>query len=401
MKLNKKTISNLLTIRYDPSIKPETKLSTYKDFETKFSDPNGKITQNFLESSIKNLIPINEKTITISLSGGIDSTLCLALIRKLFPEKKIVSLCGVFGDGFDESKIAKNIANDFDSNFKIVSMSSIFTNMPEIISITNKPRWNTYTHLIAKNAKKYSKTLVTGDGADELFGGYIFRYSKFLNISKSNDNWKNKVANYLECHNRDWVPDQEKIFHKNLKFNWNEIYKYLKPYFSNPLDPVLQVMLADFNGKLIHDFIPTAKSVCNHYGINTAPIFLNQNLISFALKLPLSQKYDKKNEHGKLILRKLTKKLSVKHMDEKKGFSPSLHFDWKKNGRDICKSYLLDKNAVIFKKRLINKSWVSHALKIVDNDGDIRYLNRLISILALEIWLKIFVTNELKKSSKL
>jgi asparagine synthase (glutamine-hydrolysing) len=67
----------------------------------------------------------------------------------------------------------------------------------------------------------------------------------------------------------------------------------------------------------------------------------------------------------------------------------------------ICNSYLLDSNAIIYKKKIINEKWVKHALNIIDNDGDIRYLNRIISILALEIWFKIFVTKELKKSSKL
>jgi len=401
MNLSDKTISNLLTIRYDPSSIPEKKFFSYKDFKTKFSDPNGTTTQNLLETSIKNSIPLNETTISVSLSGGIDSTLCLALLRKVFPQKKIISLCGVFGEGFDESLVARKIASDFDSDFKVVKMNSIFTNMPEIISITNKPRWNTYTHLIAKNAKKFSNILVTGDGADELFGGYVFRYSKFLNITTPSDDWKKRVLNYLECHNRDWVSDQENIFTKKMKFQWNTIHQYFKSYFNNSLDPLKQVMLADFNGKLLQDFIPTGKSISQHYRIKNVPIFLDQNLITFALKLPISQKFDKKNDKGKLILRKLTKKLKVNHMDEKKGFSPSLHLDWKKNGRMICNSYLLDSNAIIYKKKIINEKWVKHALNIIDNDGDIRYLNRIISILALEIWFKIFVTKELKKSSKL
>ena len=93
-------------------------------------------------------------------------------------------------------------------------MPSIYQTMPKLISITKKPRWNTYTHIIAQEAKKFSNMYIAGDGADEVFGGYTFRYNKFLNLYKPKSNWKNKIKNYLECHNRDWVPNQKTLFGK-------------------------------------------------------------------------------------------------------------------------------------------------------------------------------------------
>ena len=87
--------------------------------------------------------------------------------------------------------------------------------------------------------------------------------------------------------------------------------------------------------------------------------------------------------------------------EEKKGFSPSLYLDWQKNGKTIAESFLLNKKSQIYKKNIINYDWVVNAFEKVEFDGDIRYLNRLISILALEIWIKIFITHELKSNSKL
>ena len=321
--IKKKLIKNYLTIRYDPMINSKN-LAKWKDFISNTSDINGKITEKFLGDSILNSIPDDDSPISVSLSSGIDSSLCLAILRKTFPKRKIIAFCGIFDTGFDESKEAKIIADDFSAEFKTVNMDSIFTNMPEIISITKRPRWNTYNHIIAKEAKKKSNYLVTGDGADELFGGYVFRYNKFIQLLNSKDNWLGKTKKYLECHNRDWVFDQTSIFHKNTKFSWSEIYNYFKPYFQNSLDPLSQVMLADFNGKLLFDFIPTGKSISNYYNIKSIPIFLGSDLINFALKLPLNQKYNKKTVTGKLILRKIAKRLDVKHIEEKKGFSPSL-----------------------------------------------------------------------------
>ena len=398
--LDKVAIRNILSIRYNPLEKPLIKPAKWKDYANEtHGNSRGRLQELLLKSTLDKLS--DQKTIAISLSGGIDSTLCLGLIRHAFPEKKVIGICGVFAGGFDESIVAKRVADKFNADFHIVHMESVFTHMPEIITITKKPKWNTYIHLIAKHAKKFTNTLVTGDGSDELFGGYTFRYRKFLNLLNKNDNWKIRTINYLECHNRDWVPDQERMFGASIKFNWDVIYNYFKPFFQNKLHPLKQVMLADFNGKLLYDFIPMGRAIASYYNIHSFPIFLDPNVISFASRLPIEQKYDQKSHKGKLILREIADNLGVKHMDEKRGFSPSLFTDWKEHGRDVCIKYLLDEKSNIYRKKMININWVRRAFHTVDDDGDIRYLNRLISILALEIWYRVIITKEIKPTTRL
>lgn len=375
--------------------------ATWKDFLPENHDSNGKVTEKLLLQSVNKSIPDDESPISISLSSGIDSSLCLAVLRKSFPKRKIVAICGVFEDGYDESKEARKIANNFDADFQVLHMDSIFANMPEIISISKKPRWNTYNHLVAKEAKRKSDFLVTGDGADELYGGYVFRYSKFQTLLEKRDGWLQKARKYLDCHNRDWVPDQEVLFGKAIRFDWNDIYEYFRPYFHNGLEPITQVMLADYNGKLLHDFIPTGKMIFDHYDICGVPIFLDPAVVSFSRKLSLREKYDVGTGKGKLVLRKISKRMGVNHIEEKKGFSPSLLLDWQKHGKEVCQSWLLDKKGLIFEKKLISRDWVQRAFFKVETDGDIRYLNRLISVLALEIWMRLFVTKEITYRTRL
>lgn len=393
--LDKTSIRNFLSLRYNPEEIPHFKPASWRNFETKFYDPDGYKTERLLKKSVSNSLAGKNDIIVVSLSAGIDSTLSLALLRESFPDKKIIAICAIFKQGFNEAVKAKIIAKKFDADFKIVVIDSIFTRIPELVSITGKPKWNTYHHLIAKEAKKFGKILVTGDGADEIFGGYTFRYNKFLKLLQPKDNWVKKTTNYLECHNRDWVPDQQYVFGGLIKFNWNKIYNYFKPYFINPLHPLQQVMLADFNGKLLFDFIPTGQAISRHYDLQQVSIFIDQNLINFALHLPLSQKYDHKNLEGKIILRKIAKRFGIEQMKEKKGFSPDLLSDWKKYGKKICESYLLEKNSYIFKKNLINYNWVLRAFERVENENDIRYLNRLVAVLTLEIWYRIFISKDL------
>lgn len=400
-RLDKKSIRNFLTIRYNPLERPIESPISWRNFKNDTNDPTGTITEKLLLNSISKIRTTKDSSFVVSLSSGIDSSLCLALLRKAFPDKKIVAVCGVFRYGFDESGIAKEIANKFNADFKLVSIDSIFTNMPELISVTGKPRWNTYQHLIAREARKYGHVMVTGDGADEIFGGYTFRYSKFLNLLRPTNNWKIKAINYLECHNRDWVPDQESLFGSILKFDWNEIYNYFRSYFSNSLHPLQQVMLADYNGKLLFDFLPSGIAISRYYGIDSFMPFRDPSVIDFALRLPIDQQYDHINEKGKLVLRKIAKRLGVEHIQEKKGFSPDVWYDWKDHGKKICQNFLLQENSHIFKKKLINYNWVLRSFERVENDGDIRYLFRLISIFALEIWYKIFITKEMKSTTKL
>ena len=393
------SIRNILTIRYDITEKTVNKPATTLDFKRSFNDQGGYMTEKLLNNSFRKIREYDK--FSISLSGGIDSSLCLALLRNNFPKAEITTISGVFENAYDESTHAKKLAEKFDADFHPINMESIYTKMPEIVYIVKKPKWNTYNHLIAKQAKKVSKILVTGDGGDEVFGGYTFRYKKFLDLIKPNDNWKTKTIKYLECHNRDWVPDQKFLFDKGIKFDWDEIYNYFKPYFKNQLHPLNQVMLADFNGKLLHDFIPTGNAVERYYKIERFSPFLEEGVKPFALGLPLRSKYNAVADQGKIVLRKINNRLNVKYVKGKHGFSPSLIFDWKKFGKDIFMANAFEKKSNIYTKKIINRDWIIHALERIENDGDIRYLNRITSILALEIWYKIFIKKDLSPRNSL
>ena len=82
-----------------------------------------------------------------------------------------------------------------------------------------------------------------------------------------------RIKSYLNCHERDWVPDQEKLFNKKIQFSWNEIFQLLKPNFDNKLSLLNQVYLADFNGKLLFNMIPLYRKFHDHFKVKyIAPI---------------------------------------------------------------------------------------------------------------------------------
>ena len=392
-------IKEILTLRYHPSLDISTKKFTSNDFEPKNSpnylDHIEKLILNTMENEI------NEKKISVALSGGVDSTLLIGLLRKALPDIEVEAISVKFADSVDETTIAANIANKFNANHHVVKIENFLEQLPKAISIIKMPFWDTHWYHIVKTAKEFSESLVSGDGGDELFGGYTFRYEKFLLNYNSKMTALDKTKLYLECHKRDWVPNQYDLFGEKASFSWDEIYSKLVPYFDNSLPPVDQVFLADINGKLLYNWTPLNSRFHNYFELKAIrPLFSNE-LITYATHLDHSLKYNQAENIGKLPLRQIL----VKHVDpnlitrKKQGFSVNTINLWKSQGMKLC-DYYLD-NCRIAEDDWINKEWINDNLRKLKNDSDVRYINKFLGLLALEIWYRIFMTKEMRDDTVL
>jgi len=252
---------------------------------------------------------------------------------------------------------------------------------------------------VVKKSRTFSKILISGDGGDELFGGYTFRYKKFLSLTSENSTPLEKVKAYLQCHERDRVIDQEKIFNKKSKFSWNSIYNMLLPYFDNSLPRLEQVYLSDYNGKLLYNFNPINSRLTDYFEMKQLTPLLNNELLNTAPHIASKYKYDVDGEIGKLPLRTILAKNNAKSLvtKEKLGFSVNTTNLWKSYGHSLCKEFL--GNSRIVQDGWINKDWI---LKHIDNSElDVKYINKFLGILALEIWFRIFVTKEMNGNESL
>ena len=355
--------------------------------------------ENSISSEIKNEVIDNH--VSVALSGGVDSTLVMALLRKTKPDIKIDAISLKFADSIDETKIASNIANKFNADHHIISIENFLEDLPKAISIIKMPFWDTHWFHMVKTATKFSTTLVSGDGGDELFGGYTFRYKKFLTNFNSNMTPLDKTKLYLECHERDWVPDQMELFGSKANFSWDEIYSKIIPYFDNSLSPLDQVFLADINGKLLYNWIPLNSSFHEFFNLKPITPILSKELMKYALHLKNSIKYNSNNNIGKIPLREiLSKYISPKLITpNKQGFSVNTINLWNSHGKKIC-NYYLD-NARIVKDKWISEDWVKKHLKKLDEKPDVRYVNKFLGLLAFEIWYRIFITKEMNPETKL
>ncbi|CAM5735796.1 asparagine synthase (glutamine-hydrolyzing) [Mycolicibacterium aubagnense] len=119
-------------------------------------------------------------TVGAFLSGGIDSTAIAALAMRHNP-KLITFTTGFEREGFSEVDVAVASAEAIGARHvtKVVSQAEFVDALPEIVWYLDEPVADPALvplFFIAREARKHVKVVLSGEGADELFGGYtIYR----------------------------------------------------------------------------------------------------------------------------------------------------------------------------------------------------------------------------------
>lgn len=144
-----------------------------------------KVTQDLVQKSVLSR-SISDVSLGTFLSGGVDSSivsLCLAQQQ----EKKIDTFSiGFEKKSFDESDKSRLVSKLINSNHHefIISEKDLTKNIDEIILNFDEPFADSSalaTYLVSKKTKDYVKVALTGDGGDEVFGGYNKYYMGKLN----------------------------------------------------------------------------------------------------------------------------------------------------------------------------------------------------------------------------
>ena len=119
-------------------------------------------------------------TVGAFLSGGIDSTAIAALAMRHNP-RLITFTTGFEREGFSEVDVAVASAEAIGARHvtRVVSQQEFVAALPEIVWYLDEPVADPALvplFFIAKEARKHVKVVLSGEGADELFGGYtIYR----------------------------------------------------------------------------------------------------------------------------------------------------------------------------------------------------------------------------------
>ena len=298
------------------------------------------------------------------LSGGIDSSLVSIFMQKLNTKKIDTFSIKFKNENYDESKFSDYISKTIGSVHHQIQIDEInFKDaIEEIIDVYGEPFADSSqipTILISKFTKKKVKVCLSGDGADELFGGYNrYKYIpicwKFFKLLGLKYNFNKFVFQFfLKNLNFFLVPiiqlflgrNDKQIQYKIDKFiriiqnakNQHDLYINLisNNALGNKFDLDLNnnfkfnnnnsieetMMIMDQMDYLPNDILYKVDHASMSVGLETRMPFLDLNIFKFSKSLPLKYKVNK-NETKILLKNVLKKYTNEKFVNrEKMGFS--------------------------------------------------------------------------------
>jgi asparagine synthase (glutamine-hydrolysing) len=119
----------------------------------------------------------------VFLSGGIDSSAVVAMMKKLdVKDIKTFSVAWDYGDNFNETKYARQVSEQFgtDHTEYFMSADDFKDFLPDYIRHMDEPVTEAAAislYYLAKKTKEKVTVVLSGEGADEVYGGYpIYKY---------------------------------------------------------------------------------------------------------------------------------------------------------------------------------------------------------------------------------
>jgi asparagine synthase (glutamine-hydrolysing) len=184
--------------------------------------------KELLESSVKYRM-ISDVPVGAFLSGGVDSSVITAIMANLSTQPVKTFTIGFNEDGYNEFEYSRLIADRYKTDHQeiIISGADYINKMDDLISYKDAPLSvpnEIPLSMMAKELKKKVTVVLSGEGADEIFGGYgrIFRSPFDYSRSKSN---------FIDTLNA----SEKETLNKNL------IDKYGRKSFDNELDHFYQL----------------------------------------------------------------------------------------------------------------------------------------------------------------
>jgi asparagine synthase (glutamine-hydrolysing) len=252
--------------------------------------------RTLLERSLRARIP-NSQTLGSSLSGGIDSSLVLALLRKLY-EGKITSYSLSFGSEYrNELQFSSLMARHLGVKHEVIeiSPSMIIQYLDETINSLNLPIGDPLTvpnYLLFKEASQEVSHVFNGEGGDPCYGGPKNIPMVLAGLYGSENEECGELSQesaYLRSHLKcyDDLPSMlsssviEEIPHSLFE-------RELAPYFNDNRWPSLVNKLQRVNVlfKGGHHILPKIDSLSLPFGITPLSPLFDASLVKFSFTVP-------------------------------------------------------------------------------------------------------------------
>jgi asparagine synthase (glutamine-hydrolysing) len=257
----------------------------------------------------------------VLLSGGLDSSLLVAILARLGQNDLKTFSVGfetigdVEGDEFHYSDlIASRFATD---HHRIrVDGSRAIESLPGMVAAMSEPMMSHDAigfYLLSQEVSKYVKVAQSGQGADEIFGGYHW----YPVLMRSNNATEDYARVYFD---RDHAEMAELVAPALMNGDYSR--DFVDAYFRNcrgtsPIDQTLQL---DAEIMMVDDPVKRVDNMAMAWGLETRVPFLDHEVVELAARIPAELKV---RGGGKYILKEASRGLVPDEViDRPKGYFP-------------------------------------------------------------------------------
>ena len=392
-------------------------------WDVKFEDNGNKTEEDYCEELIELLKEaievrlISDVPLGAFLSGGIDSSSVVAIMSQLVDVPLKTFSIGFSEQEYNEAEDAKIVADLFktDHTEYILNTKDIINMIPEILLYFDEPFADASaipTYFVSKLARERVKVILSGDGGDELFGGYMWHnrpmYQVYCNnlpmILKKSLRFISqfvpsgiKGASYFK---QIYKPYERYIINSKAVFNEEErslLYSEELNHQLRETDPyhynlkflnrhnnrswMNRIMEYDFKTYLPNDILQKVDRMSMFNSLEVRVPILDHRLVEFAAKMPAHLTV--KNGVSKYIFKKSMTSILPERIlyKRKQGFNLPLE-TWLRTDlkKDVSDTILYGNSHHYFDKNFIESILNKFLL------GDNRYTYKIWTLYVFELW---------------
>ena len=347
-------------------------------------------THELLTAAVTKRMAASDVPIGVLLSGGLDSSLIVALLKEA-GHRDIRTFSIGFEDIDDESgsefEYSDQVVSKFNTDHKkyLLSNQEVLPRLSEAVMNMSEPMVGQDAiafYLLSEQVSKHTKVVLSGQGADEAFAGY-FWYPRMA--KEHGDEIESFSKHYVDRPHDEYLQTVMPIYQgENHTHKWLS-KEFLKPGADSFIDKVFRT---DMTRLIVDDPVKRVDNMTMAWGLEARVPFMDTELVEWALKIPPSLKM---REEGKYPLKRIARELLPSSViDRKKGYFPMpalkyIQGDFLEFMSDILLSRSC-RNRGIFDQKYINKVINSPRDYMTSLNG-----SRLWHLALLEFWMQINV----------
>jgi len=343
-----------------------------------------------LTTAITKRMDAADVPIGVLLSGGLDSSLIVALLKEAGHEDIRTFSIG-FEDIDNEAGSEFEYSDQIVSKFKtqhqkyVVSNAEVLPRLSEAVMNMAEPmvaQDAVAFYLLSEQVSKQVKVVLSGQGADEAFAGY-FWYPRMAT----------EKGNEIERFSKHYVDRPHEEYLQAVMQNYqgvNHTSNWLNKEFAKTgvdsfIDKVFRI---DITKLIVDDPVKRVDNMTMAWGLEARVPFLDTELVEWALKMPANLKM---KQDGKYPLKKIARKLLPSSViDRKKGYFPMPALKYIQGDFLEFMSDILTSSACL-NRGVFNQNYVN---KVINSPRDyMTALNgsRLWHLALFEFWMQINV----------